>query len=157
MELDMKTKKKICARIFSRYPKARKKDKPMILLAYAQTPGYNRDYLALPLRNWGKTRYSFSGEKSLKFLAKPPSKAHKKATGGKETGRPQIYHKAFVQTPATIWEFFEFPCGKLLAPLIRGIVDFLVADFKLSEDMRCLLLAVSPATIERKLKRLKSR
>jgi len=157
MGLDMKTKKKICARIFSRYQKARKKDKAKILHEYAQTLDYNRDYLALLLRNWGKTRYSCSGGKTLKFVAKPPSQGHKKATGGKKTGRPLIYHKAFVQTLAAIWEFFDFQCGKLLAPLIRGIIDFLVADFKLSEDMRCLLLAVSPATIDRKLKKLKSR
>ncbi|MCL2382522.1 MAG: hypothetical protein FWC64_13200 [Treponema sp.] len=47
----MKTRKNICAEIFSRYQKARKKGKAKILEEYAQTLGYNRDYLAHPLRN----------------------------------------------------------------------------------------------------------
>jgi hypothetical protein len=153
----MKTKNKIFARLFKRYQKANKKTKAQILGEYAQTLGYNRDYLALLLRNWGKTRYSCSGGKTLKFVAKAPSQGHKKAAGGKKTGRPPKYHKDFLQTLAAIWEFFDFPCGKLMAPLIRGIIEFLIADFKLTEDIRCLLLALSPATIDRKLKKLKRR
>ena len=56
-----------------------------------------------------------------------------------------------------IWDFFDFPCGKLLAPLLRSIIGFLVDEFSLDEPMRELLETVSPATIDRKLKPVKKR
>ena len=55
MRLDMETRKKICGKIFKRYQKAGKKGKAHILDEYSQTLGYNRDYLARLLSNWGKT------------------------------------------------------------------------------------------------------
>ena len=58
MGLDMKTRKKICGEIFRRYQKAGKKGKAKILDEYVQTLGYNRDYLANLLTNWGKNRYT---------------------------------------------------------------------------------------------------
>jgi hypothetical protein len=61
MELDMKTRKSICAQLFKRYQKASKKDKGKILDEYAQILGLNRDYLAHLLTNWGKIRYALSG------------------------------------------------------------------------------------------------
>ncbi|MCL1814187.1 MAG: transposase, partial [Treponema sp.] len=63
----MQTRKKICAEIFRRYQKAGKKGKAKLLDEYAPTLGYNRDYLAHLLTNWGKTRYAISGGKSVKF------------------------------------------------------------------------------------------
>jgi hypothetical protein len=151
----MKTKKKICARLFRRYQKASKKDKGKILQEYAQLLGYNRDYLALLLANWGKTRYALSGGKALKYIAKPPVKTHRKALGGTKTGRPQRYHKACVQALQNIWEFFDFQCGKLLAPLIRGMIEWLVIEFQLNPHITRLLMQISPATIDRKLKKYK--
>ena len=157
MGLDMKTRKKICGAVFKRYQKARKKDKGRILDEYARTLGLNRDYLACLLTNWGKTRYAPSGGKPVKYTAKPPEKGQYKAQGGIKTGRPETYHTAFVKTLSGLWEFFDFQCGKLLAPLLRGMIDFLVLEFGLSEDIRALLLSVSPATIDRKLRKHKLR
>src|SRR5215469_14789546 len=157
MRLDMKTRKKICGAIFKRYQKARKKERGKILDEYAPTLGLNRDYLAHLLTNWGKTRYAASGGKQVKFIAKPPAKGRSKAKGGKKTGRPVKYNKAFVKALKEIWELFDYQCGKLLAPLIRGMLAFLILEFHLSEDLCALLLSVSPATIDRKLKEEKSR
>ena len=157
MGLDMKTRKKICAEIFRRYQKAGKKGKAKLLDEYASTLGYNRDYLAHLLTNWGKTRYAVSGGKLIKFIAKPPAEGRRKASGGKKTGRPEKYHPAFVKVLKTVWEFFDFQCGKLLAPLMRGMIAFLVIEFKLSEDITALLCSVSPSTVDRKLKKHKER
>jgi len=157
MGLDMKTRKKICARLFRRYQKSNKKTKAQILQEYTLTLGYNRDYLALLLRNWGKSRYAFWSGKKLKFVAKPPAEDRKKTSGGKKTGRPQKYHKGFVEVLWKIWEFFDFQCGKLLAPLMRGMIDFLVVEFNIDEALRQMLLSVSAATIDRKLKKHKDR
>jgi len=157
MGLDMKTRKKICARIYKRYQKAGKKDKTKILDEYAPLLGYNRDYLASLLTNWGKIRYALSEGKLVKYTAKPPLKARDKAPKSKKTGRPEKYHKAFITVLLSLWEFFDFQCGKLLAPLLKGMIGFLVQEFSLSEDMRALLLSVSPATIDRKLRNQKKR
>src|SRR5215469_8494463 len=157
MRLDLKTRKKICGAIYKRYQKAGKKDKGKILDEYAQTLGLNRDYLAHLLINWEKTRYVASGGKPVKFIAKPPVKGCIKAPGGKKTGRPEKYNKAFVKVLSAVWELFDYQCGKLLAPLIRGMIAFLVLEFDLSEELCALLLSVSPATIDRKLKKEKER
>jgi len=156
MRLDLKTRKKICGKIFRRYQKAGKKGKGEILDEYTQTLECNRDYLAHLLSNWGKTRYAFSNGKPVKYTAKPPVKNRKKATGSKKTGRPEKYTKAFVKVLAVVWDFFDCQCGKLLAPMMRGMIGFLVQEFGLNEQMYALLESVSPATIDRKLRKEKA-
>jgi len=157
MGLDMKTRKKICGEIYRRYQKAGKKGKAKILDEYAITLNYNRDYLAHLLTNWEKKRYALLGGKKVKFIAKPPAKGRYNASGGTKTGRPEKYHKAFVKVLKAIWELFDFQCGKLLSPLIKGMIAFLVLEFELCEEMSTLLCSVSPATIDRKLKAEKAR
>jgi hypothetical protein len=51
MGLDMKTRKKICGRLYKRYQKAGKKDKAKIFDEYAPILGHNLDYLAHLLAN----------------------------------------------------------------------------------------------------------
>jgi hypothetical protein len=157
MGLDMKTRKKICRRICKRYQQSSKKDKAKILEEYGPLLGHNRDYLAHLLTNWGKTRFALSGDKSIKLVAKPPRKGRLKAPGSIITGRPEKYHKAFVEVLSNLWEFFDYHCGKLLAPILRGMITFLVPEFGFSEEIRSLLLSVSPATIDRKLRKGKVR
>ena len=157
MGLDMKTRKKICGEIFRRYQKAGKKGKAKILDEYALTLGYNRDYLANLLTNWGKNRYALLNGKSVKYTAKPPLKCHNKAKAGKRTGRPEKYDKAFVKVLSGLWELFDYQCGKLLAPLLRGMMVFLVLEFNLSKELSTLLETVSPSTIDRKLRKVKER
>jgi len=157
MGLDMKTRKKICGEIYKRYQEAGKKDKNRILDEYAPLLEYNRDYLAYQLTNWGKTYYAHVEGKLIKFTAKPAVQGRKKALKGKRTGRPEKYIPALVKVLRDIWELFDFQCGKLLAPLIRGMMNFLVLEFNLSEELQTLLKTVSPATIDRKLRRVKER
>jgi len=158
MGLDMKTRKKICGEIYKRYQKAKKKDKGKILDEYTLTLNRNRDYLAHLLANWGKTKYVASkGNKTIKYIAKEPVRGRQKAHGGKKTGRPEKYNKAFVAVLKKIWELFDYQCGKLLAPLITGMIDFLVVEFDIGREQQALLETASPATIDRKLKKEKAR
>jgi hypothetical protein len=157
MGLDMETRKKICKEIYKRYQKARKKEKGKILNEYSRTLDYNRNYLAHLLANWGKTRYSVLNGKLIKYVAKEPVKGRKKAQGGKKTGRPGKYNDAFFEVLKGVWELFDYQCGKLLAPLIRGMTNFIVVEYKLTDDLKTLLETVSPATIDRKLKKEKER
>jgi hypothetical protein len=152
MGLDMKTRKKICTAIFKRYQKAQKNDKGKILDEYAATLWLNRDYLAHLIANCGKTRYALSDGKSVKFIAKQPVKGRSKTLGGAKTGRPKKYHNTFVAALKTIWELFDYQCGKLLSPMIRLMIEFLVIEFNMSEELRALFMAVSASTIDRKLR-----
>jgi hypothetical protein len=131
----MKTKKKICGRIFKRYQKAGKKGKAKILDGYAPLLGYNCGYLARLLTGWGKTRYAALKGKPVKCAVKPAVKGSR----GQKTGRPEKYRKAFVKALTDIWELFDFQCGRLLAPLIRGMIAFLVLEFNLSKELSRLL------------------
>jgi hypothetical protein len=153
----MHTRKKICAKIYRRYQKAGKKGKGEILDEYAKTLECNRDYLAHLLTNWGKTRYAAIGNETVKFIAKEPVKGRQKVPGGTKTGRPEKYHKTFVKILKEIWELFDFQCGKLLAPLIRGMIAFPAVEFKLDEGARLLFETVSPPAVDRKLKHEKKR
>jgi hypothetical protein len=157
MRLDMETRKKVCGRIFKKYQKSGKKDKGKLLGEYSEMLGLSRDYLAHLLTNWGKNRYALQGGKLVKYTAKPPAKGRRKAPGGKKAGRPEKYHPAFAKALLAIWDFFDFPCGKLLAPLMRGVLGFLADEFSIDDEVRPLLLSASPATIDRKLREAKKR
>jgi hypothetical protein len=54
-----------------------------------------------------------------------------------------------------IWEDHGRPCGKLLAPLIRSIIEYLAGskdpDYGISEEHKGLLVTVSGAQIDRLL------
>ncbi|MDR1902867.1 MAG: hypothetical protein LBQ88_11370 [Treponema sp.] len=81
----------------------------------------------------------------------------KKRAEGKHGGRPPVYRSAaFVKALTGIWDFFDYPCGKLLSPLIRGTIGFLEEskeiDFGITPEIRPLLLSVSPAEIDILLK-----
>jgi hypothetical protein len=71
--------KKVCAEIAQRYQKAGKKDCGKLLDEYTVTLGYNRDYLAHILSNWGKTRYARADGKPVKTIAAPAPQCGEKA------------------------------------------------------------------------------
>ena len=155
MGLSMKAKKKIRGEIYKRHQKAGNKDKGGILGEHAPLLVCNRDCLAYRLTNWGKTRYALVDGKFVKCTAKPVVKGRRKAPVGKKTGRPEKYNPAFVAVLRAVWEPFGFQCGKLLAPLIRGMMGYLVIEFKLSEALQALLKPVISAAIDRKLRKAK--
>ena len=54
MELDMHTRRKLSTSVAKRYRGAGKKEKGGILEEFVASTGYNRDYAAHLLSNWGK-------------------------------------------------------------------------------------------------------
>ena len=95
--------------------------------------------------------------KPVKLVAKAPAKGRQKVPGSEKRGRAETYPKAFVKVLSEIWVFFDCQCGKLLSPLVRGMMSFLVIEFGLSDQFQALLETLSPSTIDRKLKREKER
>ncbi|MDR2633311.1 MAG: transposase, partial [Treponema sp.] len=160
MGLDMNDKKKVCAEIARRYRKADKKGRGELLDEYTVTLGYNRDYLAHILSNWGKIRYARIDGKPVKIIAQAAPRCGRKALktaspGRKQGRRPKYQGAAFKALLEDIWSLFDCLCGKLLAPLLRLMLDFLTAEYALAPEMRNLLASVSPRTIDRILKPVK--
>ena len=141
----MQTRREIFGEASKRYQKARKKDKTKILDELVEHLNCNRKYLLHVLVNWGKTTTIRLDGKTIKLKAAPG----KRRKGG---GRKPMYTGEFVIVLGKIWAFFWYRCGKILAPFIRQQMEFLEPFFPMSEEVKKLLLSVSPSTIDRCLK-----
>jgi hypothetical protein len=69
-------------------------------------------------------------------------------------GRPRKYTGASVSALVSVWRICGELCGKLLGPFLPEVVPVLErwGELTLDEETRRLLLAMSPATIDRKLR-----
>jgi hypothetical protein len=149
MGLGMKERKKVSNEVSKRYQAANRKGKGRILDEFVATSGYNRKYALHILANWGKTRLVNVEGVVVALKAEKPKKPRKS-----RGGRPKKYGDEVIAAVCRIWEFFDYQCGKLLAPLIRLMIDFLVAEaeFDITSEIGAKLLTISPATIDRRLK-----
>ena len=79
---------------------------------------------------------------------------------GKRGGRPVKYGEAFSKVLGKIWDEFGKPCGKLLVPMIKGMIDFLVKSvepcYGITEEIKKLLLEVSAAQADIVLKPMRN-
>jgi hypothetical protein len=141
----MQEKKALTRVVSERYQQVPKKEKTGILDELVKTTGYNRKYLLHILANWGKTSAVRSSGKTAGLKASP----YKRKKGG---GRKPVYTEEFTAVLRNIWVFFWYRCGKILAPFIREQMKYLVKPFGITKEVKKLLLNVSPATIDRKLK-----
>jgi len=141
----MSEKKALAREVSTRYQQAGRKDKTRILDELVKTAGYNRKYLVHVLANWGKTTAVRLSGKTVRLKASPG----KRRKGG---GRKPVYTDEFVAALRNIWAFFWYRCGKILAPFIREQMRHLERPFRITKEVKKLLLAASPATIDRKLK-----
>ena len=96
----------------------------------------------------------------MKIIAVPAPQrgraARKTASTGRKPGRKPMYRgAAFTALLQDIWDLFDCLCGKLLAPMLRNMLDFLTTEYALTPDLRTLLSSVSPRTIDRILKPVK--
>jgi len=161
MGLEMRDKKKICQEIHQRYQKASKTERGKLLDEYTVTLGYNRDYLAYTLSHWGKTVYASVDGEMVAIVAKPRPVSTRKAVlvafQGRRGRKPKYQDAAFRVLLAELWTLFDCMCGKLLAPMIKLMIDFLVVEFPLASATRDLLTTISPRTIDRILKPVKDR
>jgi hypothetical protein len=118
-----------------------------MLDSLAPVTGLNRSCLATALGNYGKKE----------GMEKPPGKGKRKPRPAvKRGGRPVKYGEDFVKVLSRIWDDYGKPCGKLLVPMIRGIIGFLEGsgnpDYGITLETRRLLLEVSAAEADILLK-----
>ena len=143
----MHSRQEILRTNFKDYQEATKKGRKEILDRLVPVTGLNRSYLATALSNYGKKG----------GLVEPVPKGRRKQRPlGKRGGRPVKYDEEFIKVLKSIWDDFGKPCGKLLVPMIRSLIDFLVESKKpaygITADIRELLMEVSAAAADILLK-----
>jgi len=143
----MHSRQEILKTNFKEYQRASKKGRKELLDRLVPVTGLNRSYLATALSAYDKKEaLSKAGKKGKR----------KKRTIGKRGGRPVKYGEGFRTILYKIWDDYGKPCGKLLVPMIRGIVDFLVEskhpDYGITGENRQLLVEVSAAEADILLK-----
>lgn len=150
MRLKMSGKKAITRVDCKRYRKAGRKEKTVILNEFVKTTGYNRKYAIDRLNKLGKSKTVTLTGVTVKLKA-PKTKRPKN-----RKGKP-FYGADVIKCPRKIWKFFWYKCGKYLAPIIRENINSLEKndeiDFHITPAVKSKLLKISPATIDRRLKR----
>jgi hypothetical protein len=128
-------KKEYLGQIRKRYFTATKNEKSLILDEFCTVCGYNRKY-------------------AIRLISKKDQRFNKRK------GRPKKYYNpAIVSFLKDIWVVTNLACSKRLKAAIPLWLPFYVFHYEnsLSEKQRELLLEISPRTIDRLLKRLKSK
>jgi hypothetical protein len=151
MGLQMSEKKALTQEVTTRYRAASKKEKSAILNEFVKNTGYNRKYALRVLGR--KTMREVLVKVDGKTVKLKPSKRKRKVRQGKK-----IYTDEVVASLRLVWNFFWNKCGKILAPLLRQQMPF-IADwpaFGITPEIRQKLVTISPATIDRVLKKDKA-
>jgi len=127
------SKRELVQRLQPRYLKADRQEKTKILDEFVAVTGLHRKAAIRSLR-----RQSY------------PSREYR--------GRRKIYTGAVVAALVQIWRICGCICGKRLQPIVADMVSSLERhdELKLDSETKALVLAVSPATIDRLLRPYKA-
>jgi len=142
MGLTMKDKKSVVKEIASRYQRAKKKLKGVILDEFEALTGYVRCYASYLLRNHG--RKVLVNNNTL--LIGDVSRKHKRQ-------RQRIYDQKVFIAIKKIWQIMDYICGKRLAPALKELIFKLeqYQEIQIDRETKEKLLKISPATIDRLL------
>ncbi len=150
MGLTLSQRRAITEELAHRYQRARKKERGQMLDQITSVASYDRSYAAFLLRNWGRKKMFMLGGKRLVVIFGLPKKRHPQQ-------RPRVYDDRVVTALERLWKLSDGLCGKRLAPFIRDTVPILehFEELTLDAATRQKLLAISPATIDRLLAKVK--
>lgn len=131
--MSLKSKRELLAALRLRYQKAKRREKQQILDELTATTGYHRKYAIQVLNHVGQPKKGKRGRSRSKY------------TGLVRAGLEQI------------WRVANCICGKRLAPVLPQYIEALErhGELKLDDETRRLLLTISPATVDRLLRRIR--
>lgn len=129
MRVKQASKHELAGAVRARYLRADRRGKAAILDEFVASTGYHRK-AAIRLLRQGPP---------------PPRQGH--------GGRPRAYSSVVVGALRAAAEASSWPCGKRLAPFLAELVPALEAEgvLRLGDADRAALVAMSPATVERRL------
>jgi hypothetical protein len=145
--LNMRHKKEITAEVQTRYKKAKKKQKKIILDEFTALTGYNRNYASRVLRLYYGKRIGSIGRGKAKIHYVVGKDKKKKE-------RKRFYTDDVTNVLKKIWTVLDMPCGKRLAPFMPEIILKLEAfsEIEMDSSAKQKLLKISASTIDRLLK-----
>ena len=128
--------------VSGRYRRSRKKEKGRILDEFVEMTGYNRSYAAWLLSQqgrkvWLNRKVAVVGEVGV----------------GRGRRRRRIYGSEVKRVLIRLWKMLDYLCGKRLVAALPAAIEALErhGELKLTEELRCKLLSISAATIDRLL------
>jgi hypothetical protein len=145
----MKEKQAVARQVRSRYQKAGQKEKSAVLDEFIKITGYRNRKYAPRILNQPRTPQALLVVKGKTVKLKPSKKKPANRAGKK------IYSHQVIVSLRLIRAFFWYKCGKLPAPVMRQQMDYIAQwpAFGVTGAARDKLMAISPATIDRALKK----
>lgn len=143
MRLTMGEKRTVTKVLAEGYRKTRKLEKGKILDRVVEGTGYSRRYAAWMLRTQGQ---KVEGRPGKILMADVRARSSRR--------RPKWYGPETLVPLRELWALLDFPSGKRLVPAIREVIPILetCGEFRVEEDVRGKLMALSPATADRLLR-----
>ena len=151
MGLNMQEKKAVTREYKPRYQQASKKEKKAILNEFTKLTGYHRKSAVRLLRTKPvKQVMVYVDGKPVKI--KPENKRPSNRKG------KRIYTDEVIVALRFVWMFFWYKCGKILAPFMRQQMLYIAQwpAFAITEEIAEKLIKISPASIDRYLKKDKA-
>jgi hypothetical protein len=128
--------------VSGRYRRSSKKEKGRILDEFVQMTGYHRTYAAWLLNQQGRKVWV---NRKLAVVGEVGIRSRRR--------RRRVYGEDVKRVLIRLWKLLDYLCGKRLVAALPETIEALErhGEFKLSEKLRCKLLSVSAATIDRLL------
>lgn len=148
MRLTMKERKVVTKAMASQYRRASKGKKGQILDRFVEATGYNRHHAAWLLRNHGR-----QVQVAPKVVFEGNVRQRPRAA------RECVYGEEVVEALKKVWTMMDCICGKRLAPVLPELVSRLVGcrELRVSKAVQQKLVQISPATIDRLLKKARAK
>jgi hypothetical protein len=131
MELSVAERRAVTKKLAAEYRQGSRRDKAVILDQVCRLTGWHRDHARARLRAAGEIR-----------VVRP------------RAPRTPLYPASVISALELCWRVGRMPAGKRLAPMLAVLVPLLRRDgeLELTDAEAALLLAMSPATIDRRLR-----